>query len=186
MIRRPLPTATAMSFSSISADGRPGLRETALFAVYGALMMGAQVAMAPLPNIEPVTLLLMCCTIVFGVRALYPCYVFVLLEGLVYGFGLWFVCYLYVWAVLVILTLGLRRNASYVIWTAAAAGYGLLFGALCAIPYFIIGGWEMGFSYWVSGIPFDLLHCAGNAVMAALLLKPLTTLLRRLSGKLEE
>jgi len=170
-----------MNSSSTSAEGRPKIRELALFAVYGALMMGAQVAMAPLPNIEPVTLLIMCCTIVYGSRALYPTYVFVLLEGLVYGFGFWFLSYLYVWAVLVFVTLAFRRNESRIVLTAVAAGFGLVFGALCAIPYFFIGGWETGFSYWVSGIPFDLLHCGGNAVMAALLLKPLTNLLSRLS-----
>lgn len=154
----------------------------AFFAVYGALMAGAQAVMAPLPNIEPVTLLLMCCAIVYGWRALYPCGVFVLLEGLLYGFGFWFVNYLYVWAVLVALTVGLRRWASAVIWTAAASGFGLFFGALCSIPYFFIGGWEMGFSYWVSGIPYDLLHCAGNAVLSVLLLRPLTALLKKLAA----
>jgi energy-coupling factor transport system substrate-specific component len=163
------------------ADGRLGIRDIAFLAVYGAVMMGGQVAMAALPNIEPVTLLLMCCAIVYGKRAFYPCYVFVLLEGLVYGFGLWFINYLYVWAVQVAITLCLRKNSSYALWTAVAAGYGLIFGALCAIPYFFIGGWEMGFSYWVSGIPYDLLHCVGNAVLAALLLKPLTGVMRRLS-----
>lgn len=165
-------------------EGKLSLRDACILSLLGALMMGAQVAMAALPNIEPVTLLLLCCTLVYGARAFYPCYVFVLLEGLVYGFGFWFVNYLYVWAVLVglALLLLLRRNQSYWVWTAVAAGYGLIFGALCAIPYFFIGGWEMALSYWVSGIPFDLLHCAGNAVLCGALLKPLTGLLRRLSS----
>ncbi|HBD86494.1 MAG TPA: hypothetical protein DC001_03620, partial [Clostridiales bacterium] len=80
------------------------------FAVYGALMAGAQIVMSPLPNIEPVTVMLMCCTLAYGRKALYPCYVFVLLEGLVYGFGFWFVNYLYVWAGLVLVTLLLRKS----------------------------------------------------------------------------
>lgn len=162
-------------------DGRFSARDIAILAMLGAMMFGGQVAMAALPNIEPVTLLLMCCTLVYGWRALFPCYIFVLLEGLLYGFGLWFVNYLYIWALLVCAVRLLRRNTSYVVWTAVAAGFGLLFGALCAIPYFFIGGWAMAFSYWVSGIPFDLLHCAGNGVLAALLLKPLTGVLRRLA-----
>lgn len=164
-------------------EGRKlSLRDLCILALLGAVMMGAQVAMASLPNIEPVTVLMMCTTLVYGRRAFYPCYVFVLLEGLVYGFGFWFINYLYVWAVLVALVLLLRRNTSYVFWTIIAAIYGMCFGALCAIPYFITGGWAAGFAYWVSGVYFDLLHCAGNAVMAALLLRPLTETLRRLSG----
>lgn len=151
----------------------------------GAITAGAQTVMAPLPNIEPVTLLLISFTMVYGLKALYPCYVFVLLEGLIHGFGLWFFNYLYIWAILVILVWLLRKNTSLILWIAVSAGYGLFFGALCAIPYFFIGGWEMGFSYWVAGIPFDLLHCAGNGVMATLLLKPLTVLLKRLSVAIE-
>jgi energy-coupling factor transport system substrate-specific component len=159
------------------------LRDLCTLALLGALMMGAQVAMASLPNIEPVTVLMMCTALVYGRRAFYACYVFVLLEGLVYGFGFWFLNYLYVWAVLVAAVLLLRRNTSYVFWSVVAAIYGLSFGALCAIPYFITGGWAAGFAYWVGGIGFDLLHCAGNAVMAALLLRPLTETLRRLREK---
>ena len=158
------------------------LRELTVFAMLGAITMGAQVLMAPLPNIEPVSLFLISFTLVYGFKALYPCYVFVLLEGLVYGFGLWFFNYLYIWGILILLVWLLRKNTSSLLWAAVSAGYGLFFGALCAIPYFFIGGWEMGFSYWVAGIPFDLLHCAGNGVIALFLIKPLTTLLRRLSS----
>lgn len=152
-----------------------------VLSILGALTFGAQVAMASLPNIEPVTLLLMCCALVYGAKALWPCGIFVALEGLVYGFGLWFVSYLYVWALLVLLTLLLRRSG-YVVLTALAAGFGLGFGALCAIPYLFIGGWEMAFSWWVAGIPFDLLHCAGNAVVCGALLRPLSGALTRLSA----
>lgn len=31
----------------------------------------------------------------------------------------------------------------------------------------------MALSYWVSGIPFDLIHCGGNFVMTLVLYKPL-------------
>ncbi len=166
----------------MQAEKKLGTRDLALLSVYGALMMAAQVAMAPLPNIEPVTPLLMCCALVYGRLAFYPCGIFVLLEGLIYGFGPWFVNYLYVWPILICTVLLLRKVGSFVVWTIVAGAFGLCFGALCAIPYFFIGGWEMGFSYWVAGIPFDLLHCVGNAVMSALLLKPLTLVLGRLSA----
>lgn len=167
----------------MSAKSRLGLRDMCVLSLLGALMVGAQVAMSPLPNIEPVTLLLICCTVVYGARAFYPCYIFVLLEGLIYGFGIWFANYLYVWALLVALVLPLRKNTSRLFWAAVSGVYGLCFGALCAIPYFFVGGWEMGFSYWVSGIPYDLLHAAGNAVLAAALVKPLTGVLKKLAAR---
>ena len=54
-----------------------------------------------------------------------------------------------------------------------AAIHGLLFGALCSLPYFFVGGWQMAFSYWVGGITFDLAHCAGNFVLTLALYRPL-------------
>ena len=57
----------------------------ALFGVLGALTFALQVAMAPLPNIEPVSLLVMIFAVVFGWKSLYPVYVFVVMEILFYG-----------------------------------------------------------------------------------------------------
>ena len=46
------------------------VRELTLFAVLGALTFALQVAMAPLPNIEPVSLLVMIFAAVFGWKSL--------------------------------------------------------------------------------------------------------------------
>ena len=59
----------------------------------------------------------------------------------------------------------------------------LCFGALCAIPYFFIGGWQMAFSWWLSGIPYDVIHCVSNTVLTFVLLPPLRTLLERLKAR---
>jgi energy-coupling factor transport system substrate-specific component len=157
-------------------------RELASLSLLGAIIVGGKEIMSFLPNIEPVTLFLMAITLVYGAKALYPCVVFVLLEGLLYGFGWWFFFYLYVWPILVAVTLLVRKwNTSWVIWTAIGALFGLLFGPLSALQSLIVGGWQMAFSYWISGIPFDVLHCVGNAVMCGLFLKPLTGLLTKLA-----
>ena len=88
--------------------------------------------MSFLPNIEPVTMLLICTTLVYGAKAFYPCAVFVLVEGLLYGFGWYFFVYVYIWPILVLLVLALRKHVtSFVTWTAVGALYGLLFGPLC-------------------------------------------------------
>lgn len=165
----------------MSGRGKLPVRDLVSLSLLGAIMVAAKELMAALPNIEPVTLLLMCATLVYGLRALYPCCIYVLLEGLLYGFGLWFISYLYVWPLLVVLVYAMRRSRSRVVWTAAAALYGLAFGPLTAIPYLFIGGWSMAFSYWIAGIPFDLVHFVGNGVMVGLLLRPLTELVRKLA-----
>lgn len=167
------------------ATPRRGLStyELVLFALLAALTFGLQVAMAQLPNIEPVSLLLMVFTRVFGLKALLIAYVFVLLEVLLYGISLWTINYLYIWAILCLAVYALRRVNQPLLWAAISGMYGLLFGALCAIPYLFIGGPGLATSYFVSGIPFDLLHCAGNFVLALLLGEPLVRLTRRAAGR---
>ena len=71
------------------AKSRLTLRQIALFGMLGALTFGAKVAMSSLPNIEPVSLLVMLFAVVFGWKALYPMYLYVLMEILLYGINLW-------------------------------------------------------------------------------------------------
>ena len=168
-------------------SGKLTLRELIFLSLIGAMTVAAKEAMSFLPNIEPVTLLLMVTAIVFGAKALYPCVIFVLAEGLLYGFGWYFFVYCYVWPILVLGVVLLRRAVrSYVIWTVAGALFGLLFGPLCCIEALLVNGWQMAFSYWISGIPFDLIHFAGNAVLCGILLKPLCTLLWKLTGEVTD
>lgn len=169
--------------SSLSSPiDRPTVKEIVLLALMGAMMMGAKVAMAALPNIEPVSLFILCGTLVFGWKYMYSIVIYIMLEGFTYGFGIWWFNYLYIWPLLAVGVMLLRNSRSYILLTILSALFGLLFGALCAIPFFFMGGWAAGISYWISGIPFDLFHFVGNGAMAALLLKPLHTLLSRLAG----
>lgn len=155
------------------------IRELTILALFAALMVALQVAMSFLANIEPVTLLIILMTVHMGWKALFSVGVFVLLEGLIYGFGIWWFNYLYVWAILVCVVMALRRHASPLLWAIVAGIYGLLFGTLCSIPYFVTGGWAAGVSYIIAGIPYDIPHCIGNVVMLALLYQPLDKVLSR-------
>lgn len=156
------------------------IREVVLFGVLGALMFALQVVMSGLPNIEPVSLLVMLYAVTFGWRALYPVYVFVAMEILFYGFSLWNVYYLYVWTILAVAAVLLRKMEHPIGWALLSAVFGLLFGALCGIADVFIGGFSYAAAKWVSGIPFDVTHCIGNFVIAALLFAPLRKLLARL------
>lgn len=155
--------------------------ELTRFALLAALMVALQVALMALPNVELVSLLTVLYTRRYGKKALIILYVFVLAEGLIYGFGLWFINYLYVWTVLWGLTLLFRRMEDLAGWVILLGAYGLGFGLLCAIPYVFIGGPGYAVSYFISGIPFDLAHGLANAVLAAILLRPLKRLMRLIS-----
>lgn len=161
-------------------------RQVVLCALLAAMMTALQTAMAPLPNIEPVSLLVLVYALVFGRDVFYIIYTFVLLEGLLYGFHLWWVTYLYIWSLwaMAVLLIGRGREHSPLLWAAASGAFGLSFGALDAIPY-LIGGPMAALSRWAAGIPFDLLHCAGNFVLALALERPLRRLLTRLRDAID-
>ena len=69
-------------------------------AFLAAILLVLQVSLSWLPNVELVSLLLILYTLVFRRHVWFILYVFVILEGLIYGFGLWWFSYLYVWAIL--------------------------------------------------------------------------------------
>ena len=159
---------------------RQTLKEQILLALYAALMFALQIAMAQLPNIEPVTLFVILLTTVYGWKSLISVYVFVLLEGLFWGFGEWWIGYLYVWAILVVIVMCLRRHGNVVLWTVVAGFYGLCFGLLCAPAHFLVGGIGGGLAWIISGLPYDIIHGIGNIAMVLILFVPLQKLLLKL------
>ena len=172
-----------MNSPSMSAGKLPlPVKELVVLSLLGAIMAAGQFGFAFLPNIEPVSFLIICCTLVYGRAAFYCVYVFVLIEGLVFGFGIWWFTYLYIWAILVLIVLVMRGCRIWAVWAVISGAYGLMFGFFSALPYLFIGGAPMALSYWASGIPFDLLHCAGNFVLTLCLIKPCYLLLSRLKN----
>ena len=159
-----------------------GAKTIAVLAVCTALVFALQVALAAIPNGECVTLLFILYTLYFRKRTLYIIYAFALLEGMVYGFGLWWFMYLYVWTILwaAVTLLGRRRPRPALFWAVTAAFFGLCYGLLCALPYFLMGGWTLAFSWWVAGIPFDLAHCSFNFAIVLTLFPPLNKLFAHL------
>ena len=159
------------------------LRQIALFGVLGALTFGLKVAMSMLPNIEPVSLMVMLFAVVFGWKGLYPVYLYVMMEILYWGINLWNLNYLYVWAILFVLALLLKRMQHPIWWAVLAGLFGISFGLLCSPVYMFMGGnfsFSYGIRWWLSGIGFDVSHAIGNFVIALVLFVPLRNLLTRL------
>lgn len=150
-----------------------------LYSVLGALTFAAKYCMSFLPNIEPVSLMVILFAVLFGKKCVYPIYLYVGLEILFYGLGLWNICYLYVWIVLAAAAYALRAMEHPLGWAMLSGAFGLLFGALCSLVDVFIGGPYYALTKYVSGIPFDLMHCAGNFVIALVLFKPLRTLMEK-------
>ena len=76
------------------------IRETAVFAMLGAVMYCSKMIMEIAPNVHLLGAFVVAFTVVYRKKALYPIYVFVFITGLMSGFAAWWVPYLYIWAVL--------------------------------------------------------------------------------------
>ncbi len=153
--------------------------EIVLLGMLGAIAYVGQVALSFLPNIEVVSVLFLVYTKVFRKKALFPIYVFVLLEGVFWGFGSWWIMYLYVWTVLWGITMLFSKNDLPLFWAVINGAFGLSFGAMCSVTQGVLYGIGSGFAYFISGIPYDILHCVGNFFTALFLYKPLTFLLTK-------
>ena len=160
-----------------------------LGALFGALLFISQIIAAPLPNIELVSLFIIVWTRVYRYGALPGIGVFILLEGLCYGFGIWWVSYLYIWFILwgmVMLVPPMKKArplAAALGWASLSGVYGLAFGSMTAIPWLFRGGPAAAIAYILSGIPFDITHGVANFVLAFLLAIPLIRLLSKLKSQ---
>lgn len=155
-------------------------KDIVLCGLLAAVMFVLQVAFGFLPNIEPVSILVIVFTLVLERKTLVIIYTFAMLEGIFYGFGIWWIMYLYVWAILYFIVRIMRSNESVVIWAVVGGGFGFAFGALCAIPYAIAGGIGAGIAWWTAGLLFDIFHGLGNFVIILILFKPVYYIVKRL------
>ena len=160
-----------------SQTRRLKLVELLILVLMGVLMYVSQVIMAPLTNIELVSFLIIIVARRFGVKSLISVYIFAFLEIMTYGFHIWSINYLYVWAILFFVIFIFRKINNVFLYAFIAAVFGLFFGTLCSFPYFISGGFAFGISYILNGLGFDLLHCGGNLLTVIILYKPLIKVL---------
>ncbi len=145
-----------------------------------ALIFAVKWALAAIPNVQLNAVLIILTTVFFGWKALATVWIYVLLEGLIFGFSTWWVSYVFIWPLLVVVTMLFRRNDIPWIWAVIAGFWGLCFGPLMYIPWFcIMGGWKGYFAMWLAGIPFDLVHCAANFVTTLVLYRPLYRVMDR-------
>ena len=154
-----------------------------------ALIEVCKYALLALPNVELTTFWIIMFTIFFGYKVWFVIPTFILVETFMFGFQNWVIMYLYMWPSLAILTFLTRKREDVWHWAILSGAYGLLFGFFCAIPYVVTGlikggitaGLSAGFTWWVAGIPYDLIHGIANFVIMLLLYKPVSKVMKKVS-----
>ena len=159
------------------------VRKITRIALLSAILYVSKVALEFLPNVELVSLLTVLYTLVFGKEAFLIVTVFNLFELIQWGFGTWWVSYLYVWPLLVLSTL-LRKKIikeEFLIWSVVSGLFGLIFGSLFAIVYLPVDP-AYALAYWISGLPWDVWHGVCNFVLMLVIGKPLYLLLKKIKN----
>lgn len=137
-----------------------------------AMIEAAKIAMASIPNVELTSFLLIIFTLILGKKILLAVPVFILIEGAMYGFGIWWFMYAYTWPILAIVALIFRKMNSATMWAVVSGIFGLLFGFSCSLSYIFVGGIKMAFSWWIVGIPWDIIHGVSNFIIMFVLYHP--------------
>ena len=159
------------------------VRKITRIALLSAILYVSKVALEFLPNVELVSMLTVLYTLVFGKEAFLIVTVFNLFELIQWGFGTWWVSYLYVWPLLVLITLLLKKiiKEEFLIWSVVSGLFGLIFGSLFAIVYLPVDP-AYALAYWISGLPWDVWHGVCNFVLMLVIGKPLYLLLKKIKN----
>jgi len=160
----------------------PGL----IFALLVGLAISGRLLLDPIPNVQPVTFLVIMIGIYFGISySIAFATVVTLSSNIMLEHGIWSNYQIIGWATIGIFAALLRnqfiQNEKLNITNLAmfAAFSGFLFDWIVSLS--ILHNVETTFFlvYLLNGIPFDLLHAGGNVVFVAWLANPLSELMNR-------
>lgn len=167
------------------------VREIVIFSMLGSIMYASKIIMEFIPNVHLLGMFTMTYTLVYRKKALYPIYIYILLNGLFAGFATWWLPYLYIWTVLWGATMLLPKNIPSklrpFVYMVVCALHGFLFGTLYAPAQALLFGLNFhGMIAWIiAGLPWDMIHGISN-FCCGILIVPLVALLRRLENSVTE
>ena len=162
-------------------------RIVALVGIMAATVECAKLALAAVPNVEIVTLLLALYGYVFGWLGVVAACVFVAIEPLVWGFGLWVASYFLYWpfVALVFMLLAKRRVKNRFVLAALAVAMTVWFGVLTSLidVGLLSGNFDNFFYrfsiYYARGIAFYIVQILCNAALFSLVFPYLSKKLSR-------
>ena len=160
------------------------VKETAVFAMLGAMMYGSMRLMEAFPNIHLLGMFIVAITVVYRWKAFYPILIFVLLTGFFAGFATWWIPYLYIWFVLMGMALLIPKRlpevAKPVVYMCVSGLHGFAFGILYAPAQALLFGlsWDQMIAWIIAGIGFDITHGISN-ICCGVLIYPMVKILNR-------
>ena len=166
-------------------------RDLVLIPLLAATLTVAKTALAVLPNIEIVTLLLALYGYTFKWRGVAAAYIFCLAEMFIWGVGTWVVAYFIHWPIvaLVFMLLSKAGFKNRFVLSGFAVLLTVIFGVLTS--FIDVGLLSLNFQnffyrfsvYYLRGVSFYLTQIICNAVLFVLVFPLLSKFLTRISQK---
>ena len=165
----------------VNKRGASVVKNVALIGIMAAIIECAKLALAALPNIEAVSLLISLFSFVFGWVGVAATFVFVCIEPLIWGIGTWFISYLIYWPMLAVIFffLGRLRIKNRFALTGIIISCTVFFGILTS--FVDVGLFSGSFDnlfyrfsvYYSRGVVFYIVHTVSNAFVFLFAFKPL-------------
>lgn len=136
------------------------------------------------PNIHLLGVFTIAITVVYRKKALYPIYIYVILNGIFAGFSTWWIPYLYIWTLLwgatMLIPKKMPKKALPIVYMCLCAMHGFLFGTLYAPVQALLFGYnfDQTIAWIIAGLPFDFIHGVSN-FFCGMLICPIISVLRK-------
>lgn len=162
-------------------------RRIAMIALLSSLAYIGRLLCQPLPNIQPVTVIIVLITVYMGwIDGVCVAVISIVLSNMLMGMGPWTMAQILTYVILVAITWlfthkFLKTSESThkgMTWIMVAlVGFlGLLYGFIISLFSYKLFGLAHFWPYYIQGLAFDIMHAVGNSVFYLLLtplLKPL-------------
>lgn len=166
--------------------------KASLVGIMAATIECAKLALAALPNIEAVTLLIAVYSYTFGSLGILAAVVFVMIEPLIWGFGSWVISYFIYWPLVAVVfmllgKLGIKKRLPLTLTAGALTLFFGVFTSLVDIGLFS-GSFDRFFYrfaiYYARGVWFYLAQLVTNIVVFPTLFPPISSLLCKIKERL--
>ena len=152
-------------------------RNITLVALLSAICVVSRIVLQFLPNIKPVTTIIILVALYIGAtESIEVAFVSTMVSNMVLGMGIWTVFQILSWVVIAvlasILSPVLKRLSPFALSLYSAAN-GFLFGFIVSWEKLLYVGVKGFWIYYISGIPFDVLHAVGNFAFCLVFAIPL-------------
>lgn len=161
------------------------VKSIVILAMIASLTVVGRIMFSFIPNVQPVTTVIIIVTLVMGLKYGFVLVILsILLSNLILGMGLWTIPQIIGYMAITLLTgfviRPLFERISHITLSVYAAFTGLLYGFIMSLWQAPIYGMKYFWFYYIAGLPFDIYHAIGNLGFYFILAPTLIPLLNKL------